>query len=109
MKKTTLVIAMIAISLLFGIAANAQTKKIGMTRARAIAAKKAAGKIESSELEKESGKWIYSFDIRNNKGTITEVHVDAYTGAIVKVEEENKKAEAAEKMQKSKEKTRTKP
>lgn len=109
MKKTTLTIAMIAIGLMFGLTADAQTKKIGMKRAKAIAAKQAAGKIESSELEKEDGKMIYSFDIRNRQGTITEVNVDAYTGAIVKVEEENKKAEADEKKQESKEKSKKKP
>ncbi len=97
------------VGLAFGITADAQAKKIGMTKARAIAAKQAAGKIESSELEKEGGKMIYSFDIRNSKGTITEVNVDAYTGAIVNVEEENKKAEANEKKQESKEKTKKKP
>ncbi len=65
-------------------------------------------KIESSELENEGGKWIYSFDIRNGKGTITEVNVNAYTGAIVKVEEENKKAEADEKRkEKSEKKTKS--
>lgn len=104
MKKLLLTIAVTAVSLTFGINAEAQTKKIGMAKARAIAAKQAAGKIESSELEKEGGKMIYSFDIRNKKGTITEVNIDAYTGAIVNVEEENKKSEAAEKRQESKEK-----
>ena len=97
--------AVMAAGLTFGINAEAQTKKIGMKKARSIAAKQAAGKIESSELEKEGGKMIYSFDIRNSKGTITEVNVDAYTGAIVAVEEENKKAEADEKKKESKEKT----
>jgi uncharacterized membrane protein YkoI len=87
MKNLSIIVA-IVIGLAFGInTANAQNKKIGMTKAKAIAAKQAAGKIESSELEKEGGKWIYSFDIRNGKGTITEVNVDAYTGAIVNVEE----------------------
>ncbi|MBA3692526.1 MAG: PepSY domain-containing protein [Acidobacteria bacterium] len=108
MKRLSIIVA-IVIGLMFGInTVNAQTKKIGMAKARAIAAKQAAGKIESSELEKEGGKWIYSFDIRNGKGTITEVNVNAYTGAIVKVEEENKKAEADEKRkEKSEKKTKS--
>ncbi len=106
MKKTSAAAA-IMLALVFGISnltANAQTKKIGMAKAKAIALKKASGKIESSELEKEHGKMIYSFDIRNAKGTITEVNVDAYTGAVVAVEEENKNAEAKEKKEEKMEK-----
>ncbi len=73
--------------------------KITMAQARATAQKKAAGKIEGEELEREHGKLIYSFDIRNSKGTITEVQVDAKTGNIVSVEEESKNDEMKEKQQ----------
>ena len=100
MKKTILLTAIMTVAMVFGISvssANAQTKKIGMAKAKAIALKQASGKVESGEFEKENGKSVYSFDIRNSKGTITEVQVEAYTGKIVSVEEENKKAEAAEK------------
>ncbi len=106
MKKISVAAATL-FALVFGISAlasNAQTKKIGMARAKAIALKNASGKIESSELENEGGKMIYSFDIRNSKGTISEVNVDAYTGAVVAVEEENHQKEAAEKKQEKKEK-----
>jgi competence protein ComGC len=83
--------------------------KISKTKARKIAqAKEPTGKIESEELEKEHGKLVYSFDIRNAKGTITEVQVDARTGKIVSVEEENKQAEEKEKQQEAKEKSRKK-
>ena len=92
------------LSFAFGTSADAQTKKIGMTKAREIATQKAAGKIEGEELENENGKTIYSFDIRNSKGTITEVQVDAYTGAIVSVEEEDAQKEAAEKRNEKNEK-----
>jgi uncharacterized membrane protein YkoI len=77
--------------------AEAKPKKIGMKRAAAIAARQTAGKIESRELEKERGRWIYSFDIRNRKGTITEVNIDAYSGKVISVEEENPRKEADEK------------
>lgn len=83
----------------------ARQAKITMARARSIAHKRAAGKIESQELERENGKLIYSFDIRNAKGTITEVQVDAKTGAVVSVEEENKAAEQKEKQQDKREKS----
>lgn len=106
MKKISVAAATL-FALVFGISAltaNAQTKKIGMAKAKAIALKQAAGKVESGEFEKENGKSVYSFDIRNSKGTITEVQVEAYTGKVVSVEEENKKAEAAEKKQEKMEK-----
>ena len=104
MKNLALLTAFGILTFAFTVTAAAQTKKIGMAKAKAIALKNASGKIESSELEKEGGKMIYSFDIRNSKGTITEINVDAYTGAIVAVSEENPKKEAAEKKQESKEK-----
>lgn len=80
--------------------------KITLEQAREIAQKKAAGKIESEELEREHGKLIYSFDIRNSKGTITEVQVDAKTGKLVSVKEESKKDEKNEKQQEEREKTK---
>lgn len=83
----------------------AKQAKITMAQAREIARNKVpSGKIEDAELEKEHGKLVYSFDIRNEKGTITEVQIDAKTGSIVSVEEENKAAEQKEKQQEKQEK-----
>ena len=104
MKKALFLTALMACGLVFNTNANAQGKKIGMKKARAIAAQQASGKINSGELEKENGKWIYSFDVRNNKGTITEVNIDAYTGAVIDVQEENAQKEADEKKQEKMEK-----
>ncbi|MDT4898904.1 MAG: hypothetical protein QOH25_3981 [Acidobacteriota bacterium] len=75
----------------------AKQAKITMEQAREIALKRAPGTIEEGELEKEHGKLVYSFDIRNSQGTITEVQVNAKNGSIVSVEEENAQAEAEEK------------
>ncbi|MGH9949947.1 MAG: PepSY domain-containing protein [Pyrinomonadaceae bacterium] len=75
----------------------AKQAKITMEAARKIALKRAPGKVEAGELEKEKGKLVYSFDIRNAKGTISEVWVDAKTGKVVKVEEEDAAAESKEK------------
>jgi uncharacterized membrane protein YkoI len=77
--------------------------KITMDQARETALQRAPGTIESSELEREHGKLVYSFDIRNSKGTIDEVQVSAISGKIVRVEHENKKQEATEKRKESKE------
>jgi uncharacterized membrane protein YkoI len=80
--------------------------KITMEQARETALKRAPGTVESSELEREHGRVVYSFDIRNSKGTIDEVQVSAITGKVVRVEHENKKQEAAEKRKESREKKR---
>lgn len=87
----------------------ARQARITMAQARATALKRAPGNVESSELEREHGKLVYSFDIRNAKGTITEVQVSAITGRVVSVEHENKKQEAAEKRKEAREKAGRKP
>jgi predicted hotdog family 3-hydroxylacyl-ACP dehydratase len=75
----------------------AKQAKITQAHAQEVALKRAPGTVESAELEREHGKLVYSFDIRNSRGTITEVQVSAVTGRVVRVEHENKKKEAAEK------------
>ena len=59
-----------------------QSAKISMKQARSVATAKAPSKIKSSELEKEHGKLVYSFDIDTLAG-ICEIQVDAYSGAMV--------------------------
>ena len=55
----------------------------------AIAKARVPGRIAKAELEKEDGALIYSFDIKvAGKGGVTEVHVDANTGTVLKVEGE---------------------
>jgi len=75
----------------------ARQAKITKEQAQEIALKRASGTVESAELEREHGKLVYSFDIRNSKGTIDEVQVSAINGKIVRVEHENKKQEETEK------------
>jgi len=48
---------------------------------------------------------VYSFDIRNSRGTIDEVQVSAITGKVVRVEHESLKQEAAEKKKEAREKS----
>ena len=84
----------------------AREAKITKEQAQDVALKRAPGSVESAELEREHGKLVFSFDIRNSKGTITEVQVSAITGKIVRVEHENKKQEASEKRKEKSEKTR---
>ena len=54
-------------------------------------------KVKSSEIERENGKLIYSFDLSvKGKSGIEEINVDAITGAVVNHEHEGAKAEKAE-------------
>jgi uncharacterized membrane protein YkoI len=63
------------------------------------------GKISSVELEKEDGKFIYSYDIKaKGKSGIDEVHVDAMTGAVISNVHETPKDEKAEAAKEAKEK-----
>ncbi|MBI1802917.1 MAG: PepSY domain-containing protein [Ignavibacteriae bacterium] len=52
-------------------------------------------KIQSSELEREEGKLIWSFDVTTVKGT-SEVWVDAMTGKVIKAEVETQAQEKEE-------------
>jgi uncharacterized membrane protein YkoI len=73
--------------------------KVSMLQARATALKEVPnGRVKSSELERDNGKLLYSFDIRvPGKSGIEEVNVDAVTGAVAGHEHETPKMEAKEK------------
>ncbi len=73
--------------------------KVSEADARTTALQKVPdGIIASSELEKEHGKLIWSFDIkRPDSKDITEVQVDAKTGAIVSTQVETPADQAREK------------
>lgn len=72
--------------------------KVTETQAQATAlAKVPHGIVKSSELEREHGRLIWSFDVAqaSMKG-VTEVQVDAKTGKIVSVKKETPAQEAKE-------------
>ena len=70
---------------------------------RTALAKVPNGTVKEGELEKEDGKLIWSFDIAMPESKdITEVAVDAITGAVVSVENETPADEAKEKADKAK-------
>jgi hypothetical protein len=72
--------------------------KISKETAQASAlAKVPGGTVKDGELEKEKGKWIWSFDI-SQPGTadIKEVAVDAMTGDVLAVETETPAQQAKE-------------
>jgi hypothetical protein len=103
MRSIAITIFLAGIMFVFGSTANAQTKhKIGMKRALAIATKRVHGTLKAKELEKEKGRWIYSFEFRTRKGKIREVNVDAYSGKVIGVENESAGKEARETMDEKK-------
>ena len=71
---------------------------ITQAQAQATAlAKVPDGTIKSSELEREHGRLIWSFDVaRPSSKGVTEVQVDAKTGKIVLVKRETSAQEAKE-------------
>ena len=72
--------------------------KITESAARATAlARVPQAVVQGSELEKENGKLIWSYDLTTPKSkNITEVQVDAVTGKIVSVNVETPKDQAKE-------------
>lgn len=80
--------------------------KISEKTARATALKEVPnGKIVASELEREKGNLIWSFDIKvAGKSGIEEITVNAVTGAVVTHEHETPKTEKKEAAAEKKEK-----
>ena len=105
MKRTnTLTAIMMAMVLLLLLPAAASAKekqakpaphqaKVSLADARKTALARVPGTVEHEELEKEHGRWIYSFEIKpdgeQDPKVIKEVNVDADTGEIVAVETEH--------------------
>ena len=83
---------------------NEAQAKISRTDAEKTALTKAPnGSIKEGELEKEDGKLVWSFDIATPGTTdITEVLVDAMTGAVVSVEKETLADQEKEKQEDAK-------
>ena len=81
--------------------------RISLETARATALKEVPnGAVKSSELEREKGKLIYSFDITvPGKTGIDEVNVDAMNGSVIARQHESPKTEKTEAAKEAKEKT----
>jgi uncharacterized membrane protein YkoI len=111
MKAKQLLCSLLVTALVAGFSAGCSTQaglrakaKVSEADAQKIAlAKVPGGTIKGSELEKEKGKLVWSFDIAT-PGTrdITEVLADAVTGQIVSVEKETPADQEKEKREKAK-------
>jgi hypothetical protein len=102
----------VCVMLVLAIAVFAKTTtpkpKISAKQARATALAKAPGKVQSEELEREDGKLVWSFDIRNAKSkAITEVWVDANSGSVIKTAPESAAHEKAEQQKEAAEKKKS--
>jgi uncharacterized membrane protein YkoI len=82
--------------------------KISEETARGTALKEVPnGTVKSSELERENGKLIYSYDITvPGKAGIEEVNVNAMTGAVVAKAHESPTTEKKEAIKEAKEKAK---
>lgn len=58
------------------------------------ASEKAPGTVVEAELEKKHGKTVWEVEVLGADGNVTEVHIDASTGAVI--DTEMKKDEKAE-------------
>ena len=68
-------------------------------------AKVPGGTVKESDIEKENGKLVWSFDISiPNSPDIMEVQVDALTGEVISAEKESPAKQAKEKEEDAKEK-----
>lgn len=82
----------------------AASAKVSKAEAEKIAlAKVPGGVIKEGEIEKEKGKVIWSFDIATpGVSDVTEVQVDAMTGAVVSIEKESAAKERDEQREEEK-------
>jgi uncharacterized membrane protein YkoI len=97
-----------AVALALGIAGTAVAKsnihedlsklaKISEPEARKIALARISGEVKSEELEREHGRIVYSYDIKQtDKPGVEEVQVDAVSGKIVSVKHESDATEHKE-------------
>ena len=98
------ILVAVGLSAAVGSAFAKEHPKISKVQAEKIALEKApGGKIRSSELEHEKGALVWSFDI-TMPGTrdITEVLVNANTGAVVDVSKETPAQQRAEQLEDAK-------
>lgn len=63
--------------------------KITIEQARITALERVKGTIVEEEIERENGRLIYSFEIRDADKKLSEVEIDAMTGALIGVEQED--------------------
>ena len=73
------------------IAALAKEAKVAIDQAIKTATDKVPGTVVEAELEKKHGKTVWEVEVLGADGKVTEVHIDAATGAVIDTEAKGKK------------------
>lgn len=68
------------------VAALAKDAKVTIDQAIKTAAEKVPGTVVEAELEKKHDKTIWEVEVLGADGKVTEVHIDAATGAVIDTE-----------------------
>jgi uncharacterized membrane protein YkoI len=66
----------------------AATAKVTIDQAIKTASEKVAGKVVEAELEKKHDKLVWEVEVVTAENKVMEVHIDAESGAVIDVEEE---------------------
>ena len=64
----------------------AKEAKTTIDQAIKTASEKVPGTVVEAELEKKHGKTVWEVEVLGADGTVTEVHIDAATGAVIDTE-----------------------
>src|SRR2546430_1230323 len=75
----------------FSVAVLMACSKVTVEQAIKTATEKLAGKVIEAELEKKHGKAVWEVEIVGEDGKVTEVHVDADSGAVIDMEAKEEK------------------
>lgn len=102
MKTRKLLVIAMALSLPMLAAAQPKPKISKKVAEKAALAKIKGGKVLSAEYEHESGKYIWSFDVKSGR-KIKEVWVDPNSGKVIKISSESTAGEKKEKAEEKKE------
>ena len=66
-----------------------QEATLGIDEATKIASKEVAGKVIEAELEHDDGILVWEIEVINDKNQIYEVEIDANSGAILEIEQDD--------------------
>jgi uncharacterized membrane protein YkoI len=80
----------------------AKTAKVTIQDAIKTASDKMAGTVVEAELERKHGKIVWEVEIVGADGKVTEVHIDAASGAVIDTEDKKSKQKKHEKKKEGK-------
>src|SRR5437867_1245137 len=79
-----------------------KTAKVTIQDAIKTASDKMAGTVVEAELERKHGKIVWEVEIVGADGKVTEVHIDAASGAVIDTEDKKSKQKKHEKKKEGK-------